>query len=561
MKKLFSLFLVLTMTLALFSGCKKEEPAAPAITEPPAAASESAPAAEPSQAEVPSSEAVTVKTIDEFLAALGSNKVITMEAGTYDLTTAADYGTESKNPAYTWLPSDDGYELKLTGLDNLILQGAGKESTTLVTTPRLVNVFAMENCHNCSIVGLTIGHTEGGEMCRGGVVRLDNCTNMQLVKLGLYGCGTIGVDVYGMENMIVEECEIYDCSFSGIRTYNLSGLTVENCQFHDLGSDDLEAYTVFMLENSQNVTIEGCSATDSIVMNLLDFDDAEVTVKNSTFNNNRAVQCGFHFSGSQPVLDGNNWDGNELRIWYDTQSQAAVDANGDVIPAEFFPELKTAVPTADTANRNQVHVSTVDEFLAAIASDTEIILDAELYDLSLAADYGKGETETYRWTEEFDGPELVISNVNNFAISSADGDVKAHTISATPRYADVLSFQHCDNVVLSGFTAGHTKEPGSCAGGVIYFDDCDNATVENCGLFGCGIIGIQADNCSGIHAIGCDIYECSIGGIQMRDVQDVTIDGCTFRDLGSEYGPGYELSFNNCQNVMVDGKSYDNGIY
>ena len=45
----------------------------------------------------------------------------------------------------------------------------------------------------------------------------------------------------------------------------------------------------------------------------------------------------------------------------------------------------------------------------------------------------------------------------------------ANTLSATPRYAQVLSFDRCSNIAVENLTAGHTKEPGYCVGGVLLF--------------------------------------------------------------------------------------------
>ena len=137
-------------------------------------------------------------------------------------------------------------------------------------------------------------------------------------------------------------------------------------------------------------------------------------------------------------------------------------------------------------------------------------------------------------------------------IRSSSEDVKAHTISAVPRYANVLKFNQCTNVTLQGFTAGHTKEPGSCAGGVIYFENCDKMTVDNCGLFGCGILGVQAAYSKNIMVQDSEIYECSYGGIRMDDSENIAINGCTFRDLG---GPVF--LFPGCQNVTIDGGAFD----
>ena len=124
-----------------------------------------------------------------------------------------------------------------------------------------------------------------------------------------------------------------------------------------------------------------------------------------------------------------------------------------------------------------------------------------------------------------------------------------------PRYANVLTFVNCDNLVLSGFTAGHTKEPGVCAGGVLMFQNCTMVSVDNCGLFGCGILGVQAEGCTSITLRKCDIYECSNGGVSMSDTTGITIEKCTFRDLG-----GNNLMLYECSDVTVDGE-YLNGQY
>ena len=125
-----------------------------------------------------------------------------------------------------------------------------------------------------------------------------------------------------------------------------------------------------------------------------------------------------------------------------------------------------------------------------------------------------------------------------------------------PRYANVLTFINCDNLVLSGFTAGHTQEPGVCMGGVLYFQNCEFVSADNCGLFGCGILGVEAQGCTGITLRKCDIYECSNGGVSMSDTTGITIEKCTFRDLG-----GNNLMFYGCSDVTVDGEPINGQSY
>ena len=145
----------------------------------------------------------------------------------------------------------------------------------------------------------------------------------------------------------------------------------------------------------------------------------------------------------------------------------------------------TGIPGQDGM---EYHVTTVDEFLAALGSDRTIYLDAALFDLSTASNYGGYGSEHYYWVDIFDGPGLVITGVKNLRLIGQSKDET--TVEAVPRYADVLCFSECENVTVAQLTAGHTKgEPGSCSGDVLAFEKCQDVHVIDCGLFGCGVWG------------------------------------------------------------------------
>ena len=214
-------------------------------------------------------------------------------------------------------------------------------------------------------------------------------------------------------------------------------------------------------------------------------------------------------------------------------------------PTPFVVEIKPVI----TETQNQVTVTTVDEFLAAIAPNTEIIVDAELLDLSTAEGYGKNKTDYYDWAEAYDGPELYITAVSNLTIRGAGEDHTVNVISSVPRYSNVLNFFNCSNIMVKGLTAGHTEEPGYCQGGVLFFLNCQDILVEDCGLFGCGTLGVKADSSKKIQIINNDIYDCSVGGVELTNCDDVNVDGNTFRDLG-----GSEFRVYGCGIVTCNGE-------
>lgn len=210
----------------------------------------------------------------------------------------------------------------------------------------------------------------------------------------------------------------------------------------------------------------------------------------------------------------------------------------------FVIEIKPVI----TEVQNQVTVTTPDEFLAAIAPNTEIIVDAELLDLSKATGYGKTNGDYYYWADAYDGPELYIAEVSDLTIRGSGEDHNANVISSVPRYSNVLNFYNCSRVMVKGLTAGHTEEPGYCLGGVLYFINSQDILVEDCGLFGCGTLGVKAESSKNIQIVNNDIYDCTVGGVELNFCDDVNVDGNTFRDLGGKTFRVYQ-----CKNVTCDG--------
>ena len=494
-------------------------------------------------------QTITVKTVDELLSAIGSDTEIVMEPGNYVLSNATDYG-QTGAEAYRWEAVYDGWALVLNDVENLTIRGAGLHVTFIETEPRHANVITLEKCNNVTMEDFTAGHTRYQGECGGGVVKLNGSDDITLNRLGLFGCGVVGLDAELCNGVYANDCNIYECSASAAWINASQNVTLSGCRLYSIGNEPYGGYTFIEANDSTNVLVEKSQLSGSTLNCLTSTYHSDLTLRGNLIEDNRPQDCVFSGSAGSVILDGNKFEGNNIRAWYSFE-EAAVDASGNVLSETDLNKL-AGVEKEEREKKPQLqaHVSTVDEFIAAIGPDTEIILDAELYDFSTATGYGTSSGEYYFWEDIYDGPGLVIRNVSNLTIRSATGDKDKHTLAAIPRYADVLNFRACSDIALIGFTAGHTREQGSCAGGVLEFTDCDGMTVEGCGLFGCGILGVQADNCSDITVTNTDIYECSQGGIQLWNVNGATIEGTTFRDIG---GIDY-LALNGCRNVTMDGE-------
>ena len=550
MKRGILLFLTLMLALSL-AACARSS-----IGESTVIAT-AAPAETTSTQTVPYQDGVyTVSTVDELIAAIGPDREIRLEAGTYDLSTAGTYGGETGNEWCRWEDVYDGYELVISFANNLTITGAGKDVTILSAAPRYAQVLRMNSCRNVSMTGFTAGHTVEPGACVGGVIYLDYDRGVSIRDVGLYGCGVTGVSTDNCSDVTVANSDIYECSYNGIQVMNSTGMNVVNCRLFDLGkTEEWEASEVFNLVSSSDITISDCEIYGNLSQYLVRSSGVDqVTLKNNVFRDNWVKTSAFGTFGNFVTLDGNTFEDCLIHSWFENGC-GAVDPEGNTITEDTMNGIDPG-ETVPAGEKVTVTVTNADEFLAAIAPNTEIVIDAEVIDFSTAGDYGGAPKKYYRWEDIYDGPGLVIAGADNLTIRSKDGKTKNHTVSAVPRYANVLTFVNCNNLVLSGFTAGHTQEPGVCMGGVLMFQGCEFISVDNCGLFGCGILGVQAESCTGITLRKCDIYECSYGGIQMFDTTGITLEKCTFRDLG-----GNNLILTGCSDVTVDGEFLNGQSY
>jgi len=504
---------------------------------------------------------IKVSNVDELIAAIGSDRVISLESGEYELSAAEGYGTASGENWY-WNPCYDGFEFVIHDVENL--EFMGQEGAEIVTRPRYANVLSLVQSNNVSLVEVTLGHTVEDGFCTGGVVSLDSCSDISFHGAKLYGCGTVGIFAENCENLYAVGCEIYDCSNYGVSAVSCKNVLIEQSRLHS--NRDGFFQSVFRAESCEGFTVLNCGIYDNEAQSLLTSAySQQVSMLGCTSYDNIFKTCIIHAIGYSPVIDkcsladldryllyGNlpavDIEGNELTR---DAMEAMVQSEASFEGLAELPKAELNEVQADNGRR-EVTVSTVDEFLAAIDDNTTIKLDAELFDLSTASNYGAYGGDNYYWIDIFDGPSLVINGVEGLSIV-AENDC---TIAAIPRYANVLSFVNCKSIVLSGFTAGHTEEPGSCAGGVLDFQDCWGIGVDNCRLYGCGILGISAKSTSQLRVQNTEIYDCSQGAISLINVFDASFEGMDIHDCQTP-----EISIYESMDISFEGEALAPGVY
>ena len=195
----------------------------------------------------PESKTVTVKTdtglhyyevatADEFIAAIGSHRVICVTA---DINLSDATGEEEEGENWSYIDAMDGKELCILRADDLKI--VAKESgITITTDPRYANVLNFAYCSDIELMGLTIGHTEGIEgECSGGVLLFTDCDDIEIEDCRLFGCGTVGISAMDCGEIEVEDTEIYDCSEGAVTLFSVKEAEFSGCYVHDCATPEL----------------------------------------------------------------------------------------------------------------------------------------------------------------------------------------------------------------------------------------------------------------------------------------------------------------------------------
>lgn len=538
--RLLPLLLLLAL---LLTACGMGETAAPA------SAAEEEPAASPAQSEQPLEEtpeelpegAVAVSTVDELLSAIAPNTTIVLREGDYDLSRASDYGREDLKGYYRWELVYGGCQLDLADLNGLQLIGQGE--VRILAQPRYAEVLHFSDCWNLKLEGLTLGHVPEAGPCSAGVLFFDGCENTQVENCRLFGCGYEGVTAQGCEGLFLRESRIDSCSGGAVSASSCRDLRLEDCTIADCGQgQDLPAGSLIEAKHCVGLALVNCEITGNRVYRLLqNYWSRQTVMLGCRVADNRVLESMFLLEGRSLTVDKCSFiHRSDERYYANGSTLFAKDPEGEDLISFDLDHMELAraeyegpqEPETQTLGlpegMKEVQVSSVDELLAAIGPDTCIVLDEGVYDLSSASDYGAADGTWYHWDPCYDGYTLWVTGVKNLWIQGAGRDVTL--ISVSPRYAAVFFFVDCENLSLSGFTAGHSEAPGYCAGDVLDLDNCRNIRIDDCGLFGCGVIGICAWNCDDFAVCESEIYECSYQGAGFTNCRNVSFEGCGIRD-------------------------------
>lgn len=506
----------------------------------------------------PERNTVEVYTVDEFLDAIAPNTEIVLATGEYNLTKATNY-SRGGGRYYHWEGCFDGSELVITDVENLSIVGGDPMAVTISTEPRYANVLRFDNVDGLEISNLVVGHTREQGYCTGGVLYFEDSKNIQIDASRLYGCGTLGVSLYSCRNVHVNGSDIYDCSYGCIEVSNSENVLFENSKFFDCNIV-LEGFAVRTSQNVAIINSEIYNNQGGDFSTLFYADSPDLYLGGLDIHDN-GVETIFGGNGAAVTVESCRF--NTYGKWAEGEI-CAVSPDGTELTSGDLSTMKMRTvswkpvqlpeaPKVEAGEDGKIHVTNVDEFLAAIGPDTTIFLEPGEYNLTQAANYGGLGSEHYYWESCYDGYELVILDASGLCIE-AESPEKV-SIVTEPRYANVLRFDALTGLVVRNVKVGHTVDAGVCSGGVIQLNNVNKSLIEGCKLYGCGILGVQGIYCNNLSIFNCEIYECSSGAASFHLCNTVRVEQCNVHDIGQGEPDVYVFyADSGCTDVQVDGE-------
>ncbi|WFD11089.1 stalk domain-containing protein [Tepidibacter hydrothermalis] len=240
---------------------------------------------------IKSVETIIVNNAQEFIDAIGSNRKIIIGEGV-SLNLSSIRAREIKNPNVHWGKVYDGYELVLENIENFSIQGQDSGYSDILVEPRYANVLTFKNCSKLNFKNINVGHTTDKGSCTGGVFVFKNCVDINIEKSRLFGCGTEGLNLYGVDKLNFVDSIITDCTYDLMTIDNSSNIEFKNSTLSETTSFGELIY----ISNSDNVKFDNCDIYDNDTEQAFDqsntalFDvnlSRNISIQNSKISNNK----------------------------------------------------------------------------------------------------------------------------------------------------------------------------------------------------------------------------------------------------------------------------------
>ncbi|MBF0360668.1 MAG: right-handed parallel beta-helix repeat-containing protein [Oligoflexia bacterium] len=240
---------------------------------------------------------IEVKDVEQFIKSIASNRVLKLTGKEYDIETAvtklrAD-GFKSRN---IYFGNDysikNGNELIIHDIDNLTIEGVplnnnnnANNKVELYVSDKYSDVLKINKSKNIVIKNIKAGHHTTPGHCEGSVIQIESSKNIVLDNVYLYGSGTYGLMIEGVDDLTVKDSVIRECTYGGI---NVS--TSNNLKFIRTKFFNNKKFSIINLSEVKDASFEDCEFADNISKEKDHFfeirDCKNISVKGGLFTRN-----------------------------------------------------------------------------------------------------------------------------------------------------------------------------------------------------------------------------------------------------------------------------------
>lgn len=216
--------------------------------------------------------------------------------------------------------------------------------------------------------------------------------------------------------------------------------------------------------------------------------------------------------------------------------QSSQTAEKEPEPTETPPVQYIIDNSIESADGKEVIVHNTVELLLHLQSNKHLkLMPGYNYDLHnpeneiMSKNYKKGK----------------LTGLSNVTIEGI-GDQQVDFITSSVQ--TVLELYNCTDINLINLNIGHVETNDDCLGDVVgIYNNCNNITVKNCTIYGCGRIGIRADNATGIKFEDSVIRDCTERLMDLNNVSNAEFINCLFHTETDQ-----NIVIENCSNIRIN---------
>lgn len=196
------------------------------------------------------SKTVTVDDINQFVKAIGSDKIIRLKTSKLIVSNAVQ---AANNEYLTVKPVEKGWELEIRNVKNLKIIGTVNQPVKLITNTRQAAVLSFKNCENIVISHVEAGHAAGKGVSKEGVLVFKDCKNIQINESVVSGSGSEGLTFLNVKEVSLKNLTIKGCSSGAMTVKNSSNIYFEGGRL-----TNNQAFDLISIFDSENITFEKC---------------------------------------------------------------------------------------------------------------------------------------------------------------------------------------------------------------------------------------------------------------------------------------------------------------